>query len=230
MSTYGSWRKKKVKQAKKANELPYWKSFKPAKIKPMKVHFSLDSDRDGVDDRKDCRPFNPKRQDWDIEGAKKRGYRIEYMEPDDYIRKTGLIREDNPDYFDRYFEDYYDIEEGKRKPIKELGKIIKDPEIKVQIPWVDEKELFSVPHEGRHRAFVAKMIGQKKIPVARPSLVEYSMEEREKIGKIFVKEAGLDRDPAYASEWIDRFKKGRPEAYMDSKNIKLFVEILEEFK
>ena len=35
----------------------YWK------IKPIKVHFGLDTDRDRITDWKDCKPFNPKRQD-----------------------------------------------------------------------------------------------------------------------------------------------------------------------
>ena len=31
-------------------------------INPVKVHFNLDTDRDGVRDDKDCRPFNPRKQ------------------------------------------------------------------------------------------------------------------------------------------------------------------------
>jgi len=41
----------------------YWK-IKP--IKPIKVHFNIDTDRDKVFDFKDCQPFNHFKQDFDI--------------------------------------------------------------------------------------------------------------------------------------------------------------------
>jgi len=36
--------------------------MKPIRIKPLKIHFRLDTDRDKVFDFKDCRPFNPFKQ------------------------------------------------------------------------------------------------------------------------------------------------------------------------
>lgn len=39
----------------------YW-NIKPIRIKPIRVHFPFDTDRDGVQDRYDCRPFDRRRQ------------------------------------------------------------------------------------------------------------------------------------------------------------------------
>ena len=48
----------------------YWK-VRPIKIKPIKLHFNFDTDRDGVRDRFDCRPFDFWRQDDDYDLFKK---------------------------------------------------------------------------------------------------------------------------------------------------------------
>ena len=43
--------------------MKYINPFKPLKIKPIKISFNLDTDRDGVKDKFDCQPFNFWRQD-----------------------------------------------------------------------------------------------------------------------------------------------------------------------
>ena len=93
--------------------------IKPIRIKPIKLNFNLDSDRDGVVDRKDCQPFNPKKQHFDIQRAVEKGETIEYMKPDEYIRRTGMRRKEDPEAFDNYFREYYDLEKEESRPISE---------------------------------------------------------------------------------------------------------------
>lgn len=191
-----------------------WK-LRPIKIRTIKVENSFDTDRDGVKDPKDCQPFNPKRQDWNIEETEKRGLFVTYMHPDEYLKKASPV----PPSF---LQKYYDSEERREKDISHLSKIIADPSTKVDVPWVGEHH---AEHEGRHRAYASKLAGITSIPVIRPSLINVSMRERRILGRIFIKEAGVDRDPSYASEWIRRFERGNPEAYMDLKNRKLYKKL-----
>jgi len=200
--------------------------MKIIKIKPIKLHFRLDTDKDKVRDHKDCRPFNKHKQHWDVEKEKKKGATIEYMDPDEYIEKTGLKRRRSPSYYDDYFEKYYDTEKEEMRPISELAKIIKDPKKKVALPFIGAH---SSEHEGRHRAYAGKLAGQKKIPVIVGSLRNVSLFDRERIAKDFLLVTGLDRDPAYAQEWIDRFRRGYPESYMDSRRKRIYFDILRNY-
>ena len=198
--------------------------MKTHKIKLIYIKFkSLDSDRDGVIDSKDCQPFNPKKQDWDMLKAKQSPSRIEYMEPDKYIKMTGADPESKS-----YFEKYYDTEKGEGRPIKELSEHIKNPNKKIDIPYVGERGFIDISHEGRHRAYAAKMAGMKKIPVLRPSLAEYSDEMREKLGDKFIFEAFPNADKGYKEQWMQRFKTGFPEGYMDGRSKKIYLKILKK--
>jgi len=160
-----------------------------------------------------------------MEKARQSGSTIEYMTPDKYIRKTGLNPEENSNYYYDYLEKYYDDEKEESRPIKELSDLIKNPKKKITIPYVGESPC---EHEGRHRAYAAKLAGYKKIPVVVPSLKNYSMEERTKLGEKFVKIKGYVG--SYAHEWIGRFERGNPESYMDSSNRKILVKMLKEEK
>lgn len=66
------------------------------KVKPIKLHFDLDSDRDGVIDYKDCRPFNPYKQH--IRPSKTMQERISKL----------------PIYFTSSEASPYDVEVGKK--------------------------------------------------------------------------------------------------------------------
>jgi len=199
--------------------------IKPIKLKPVKIKTikfkPLDSDRDGVRDSKDCQPFNPNKQDWNMLEAKQSPSRIEYMEPDKYIKMTGADPKSKS-----YFEKYYDTEKGEGRPIKELSEHIKNPNKKIDIPYVGERGFIDTPHEGRHRAYAAKIAGMRKIPVLRPSLAEYSDEMREKLGEEFIFEAFTNADKGYKEQWMQRFRTGFPEGYMDGRSKKIYLKIL----
>jgi len=202
--------------------------MRPIKIKPIKIHFNFDLDNDKVKDHKDCRPFNKKFQHWDEKKAKQMGATIAYISPDEYLRRTGFTEKTSKDYREKYLEKYYDTEKEEMRPIKELSDHIKNPNKKVSLPYVGESPY---EHEGRHRAYAGKLAGQEKIPVIVPSLTDYSMEEREAIGRAWVKARGFDRDPGYANEWIRRFRSGHPENYITGvENREMLYDILRNWR
>ncbi len=65
------------------------KPFKPPKMKTIPIRFNFDTDKDGVPDWKDCRPFNPKKQheDPDWMDTKKRRPKKEAEEDIKYVVK-----------------------------------------------------------------------------------------------------------------------------------------------
>ena len=158
----------------------------------------------------------------DIECAQKEMHRIEYMSPEEYIEKTGL----NPLRLgDEDFENYYDIEKRESRPIEELGEHIEDPDTKVRIPFVGDRSIFGVAHEGRHRAYAAMLEGEKEIPVVVP----LDKDEREELAEEFIsKRFPGHPDEPYLNEWRERFKGGFPESSMDKEGRDILKGILEE--
>jgi len=125
-----------------------------------------DWDGDGIPNRKDCQPRNIMRQDWDLESAKKKGHNIKYMSPTEYLKKTEGLQ--TPESQRKFLDKgYYDIESKKIRHIHELGEYIKSKNKRVDVPYLDiESSGFGLrEHSGRHRAYAAEKIGEKKIPV-----------------------------------------------------------------
>ena len=77
------------------------------------------------------------RQDWNIEAMKKKGIKVGYISPKEYLKKTEgfqLTGESQRQFLKKGF---YDIEKGEVRPIEELGEHIKSPEKKVIVPFIE---------------------------------------------------------------------------------------------
>lgn len=150
---------------------------------------------------------------------------IQHMSPEKYLRETWLTPEENPQYFERY----WDYETKKMEPLSKLSGYIKDPNVKVNPPFIEDPFITPtgkviVAHEGRHRAQAAKEAGLEKIPV----IVPLPIEKREKLAEKFIEKVFPESHESYKQEWRERFKKGSPHMHMDKKSGKIYSQLLEE--
>lgn len=187
-----------------------------------------DFDRDGVPNRWDCSPRNPKKDAWDVKEARRYGNYVTYMSPKKYLAETG-IDVDDPASLRQIAPDVYRDEETGVEDISKLGKHIKGT-TKVYPPYFIPKRpgYEHVEHEGRHRAYAAMLIGEKKIPV---SISRPSEHTSESVKKEFFNRTGLitpRTDNRYHAEWDERFERGIPERYMGPEYRKVYFDILRE--
>ena len=103
-------------------------TFRPKKIKTIEIKNSLDSDRDGVPDFKDCRPFNPWKQhdDW-INNVKEKkpllhGEEIDWLSTKRYKRRPRLEHTSKSKLTRKLIID--NVEERYRRPIDTIGEIV----------------------------------------------------------------------------------------------------------
>ena len=125
------------------------------------THFRLDTDRDGVLDFRDCRPFNPFLQDTDFIPAQVSGYeksrKLVRMSPKEYLE---LALPKSHDY-SRFDANAYDQESLKNLRYR------MEEELEIDPPsfTVDMESGAIINHSGRHRAYIAYELGIKQIPV-----------------------------------------------------------------
>lgn len=164
---------------------------------------------------------------WDVSGK-----RIEWMSPDEYLRRTGLTKEDESrpqfEIFSKVNEDNRHIE---TRPIDELAPIMESK--KIAPPFVKtDRPIDSLNiHEGRHRAIVARdFLNQKEIPVQELNVPQGWRSHD--VFEEFMKErfGGYDATPMsnYNREWWKRFEEGDPESHMDSQSRAVYYKILRE--
>jgi len=156
---------------------------------------------------------------WDVVWAKKEGFHVERMSPEKYLEKTNT-KPDEP-----FLEKYSDFDTHTSEPIEKLQKHIKNPDVKVHIPYIGQT---SGEHEGRHRAKAAMELGLKEIPVivSRPESHRTSEIAEEFIKRQFPHE--IIHETGYGDEWRGRFKKSFPEERMDPESMKVYKDILKE--
>lgn len=122
----------------------------------------LDTDRDGVIDALDCRPFDPTRQDAGFVSASiDRSYedsrQVINMNPEEYL-KLALPNSKDYDRFDERAYDKGSLENLRNRMKKEL-------EIDPPSFTIDLESGSIIGHSGRHRAFTAWQLGFETIPV-----------------------------------------------------------------
>ena len=147
---------------------------------------------------------------------------VEEMSPDEYLRRT------HPDPENFQPTTYYDTETEKEEPIQQLSQHITSKDVEVPIPFTETQgsDKGLADHEGRHRAYAAKIGGLQTIPVSVPPPQSWRTQE---IKDEFVKITfPRDVDSPYGETWKKRLDRPFPTEQMGSSAIKNYEDILKE--
>jgi len=162
------------------------------KLKPM-----VDTDRDGVKNMFDCKPFDRKRQGF------KHQYSFSFsdypktrtikMSPNEFLRntweeggKTSVYGDPNVTKEERMkqvsLQEYKkQLQDLDRKSIDYLKDKIKSKEDQIAIGFIEMRDGKPSGHEGRHTAIAAEELGIKKIPVTIETSEEEDIEDYEPV-------------------------------------------------
>ena len=149
----------------KYEDVPFEKEARRRAERKLSTHFHLDTDRDGVFDWKDCRPFNPNLQDSpdfvpapvEIPSKYSQSTQVVQMPPQEYLQ-LALAKSDELDRFDERAYDQESLANLRYRMEQEL-------EIDPPSFTVDVESGAITDHSGRHRAFMAYKLGIPTIPV-----------------------------------------------------------------
>lgn len=165
----------------------------------------------------------PTQVNWDFEQAGRDGYKVVWMRPQQYLNRVKLWNPEKKEWL----QTTSDIETGREIPITKLNKILLSGK-KITIPIIEkEAGITTIPnHEGRHRAFSAKLIGERLMPVR----VERPKGSKDRIFKEFMATA-FPHEPttsSYYKEWRGRFNRPFPEQRMDINTTKIYQAVLKK--
>ena len=154
-----------------------------------------------------------------IQWEKTTGVHYEEMTPDEYLNQIPYLKV-TPE------SQMYGEEWGNSvQKVGDFVEKIKDPDvvINVEAPYV-----FGNDQEGRHRTVAAKLAGLQTIPVGTFLPSQYTTPEMFEAFKEKMKSKGYSFASGYDREWEERFKKGKPEHYMDKKWRQGYKEVIAE--
>jgi len=147
------------------------------------------------------------------------GIHYEEMTPDQYLQQIPYM-EVTPE------SEMYGEQWGQS--IQKVGDFvnqIKDPNIIIN---VETPYIFGRDQEGRHRAVAAKLAGLQTIPVGTFLPSQYTTPEMAVAFMEKMKSKGQSFVGGYDKEWLERFKKGKPEHYMGKPFRQSYKELLAE--
>ena len=140
-----------------------------------------DTDRDGVKNIFDCRPFDKKKQGWAHEGHtfnREETTHVRMMSPEKFLRTTRVEAHTRNmrNLKDPYAspgtmaasanQEDYEKSVLNKENIEKLKKVIRSSKGKMEVPYLlYDKQGRPTGHEGRHRAKAAEEQGVKLIPV-----------------------------------------------------------------
>jgi hypothetical protein len=196
---------------------PKQKRFlKKTKIGTGKSHKRFwDIDGDGVISGLDCAPKNQKKH---MAWRKPEPYEyVEEMSPSRYLNLT-KTSESEP-----FLNRYYDDETQKMESIEQLSAHITSKDKIVNIPFVNPT---TGDHEGRHRAFAAKLAGQEKIKVKVPPPASWRTDD---VANKFIEKAFANSREDRKNEWRRRLQEEEfPSNYIYDDVKEAYTESLRE--